>query len=83
MAVTLSGEGRGNGKKPIWVWGALLGKGAKGMRDGMKFLCLIYSMLHRGTSKLFFKFNLIMSSPLKGLGQRIELKYLDKKEQFW
>jgi hypothetical protein len=38
LAVTLSGEGRGNGKKPIWVWGALLGKGAKGMRDGMKFL---------------------------------------------
>jgi len=38
LAVTLSGEGRGNGKKPTWVWGALLRKGAKGMRDGMKFL---------------------------------------------
>ncbi len=36
MAVTLSGEGRGNGKKPAWVWGALLRKGAKGMRDGIK-----------------------------------------------
>ena len=21
LAVTLSGEGRGNGKKPTWVWG--------------------------------------------------------------
>jgi hypothetical protein len=30
MAVTPSGEGRGNGKKPIWVWGALRGKGRKG-----------------------------------------------------
>jgi len=31
LAVTLSGEGRGNGKKPTWVWGALLRK--RGERD--------------------------------------------------
>jgi hypothetical protein len=31
MAVTLSGEGRGNGKKPIWVWGgAAMKKGRRG-----------------------------------------------------
>ncbi len=30
LAVTPSGEGRGNGKKPIWGWGALRGKGRKG-----------------------------------------------------
>ncbi len=30
LAVTPSGEGRGNGKKPIWVWGALRRKGRKG-----------------------------------------------------
>jgi len=30
LAVTPSGEGRGNGKKPIWVWGALLEKGREG-----------------------------------------------------
>ncbi len=35
LAVTPSGKGRGNGKKPIWEGGEEKGEG---MRDGMKFL---------------------------------------------
>ncbi len=38
LAVTPSGEGRGNGKKTYMGVGGAAREGAKGMRDGMKFL---------------------------------------------
>jgi hypothetical protein len=41
LAVTPSGEGRGNGKKTYMGVGGAAREWAKGMRDGMKFLVFI------------------------------------------
>ncbi len=45
MAVTPSGEGRGNGKKTYMGVGGAAREGARGMRDGMKFLAASEQLL--------------------------------------